>query len=225
MKIRVQTQPYNKVVKLKVGQQARISQTQPGEFIAKPTNVDGILVQQGEISTAVLYSGVPTLTGGGIGTDGATGATGPAGPAGATGATGASGSGTDSLVSKTNAGLDIMWKGTAVYLFSNTSVKKAQANDDDKKRVLGLVYEPVLGIGSSGQIMTEGLLTLLPSEWLYVVADIEGFVGDQYYYLSPLQEGKITRVAPSASGEFVCPIGYSVSATQLLVRIDLTVAL
>jgi hypothetical protein len=118
-----------------------------------------------------------------------------------------------------------MWKGTAVYLFDNTSVKKAQANNDDKKRVLGLVYESVLGVGASGQILTDGIITMLPSEWLYVVADLEGFVGDQYYYLSSLQEGKITRAPPSLAGEFVCPIGYSISATQLLVRIDLTVAL
>jgi len=223
MKIKVQSQPYNKVVKLSAGQQARVTQTQPGEFIAKPTNVDGILVQQGEVSTAVLYSGIPTLVGGGIGSNGATGATGAAGQAGATGATGASG--TASLVSKTNAGLDGMWKGTAVYLFSNTSVKKALANNDDKKRVLGLVNENWLDPGASGQILTDGVMTMLSSEWLYVVADIEGFVGDQYYYLSPLLDGKITRVPPSSAGEFVCPIGYSISATQLLVRIDLTVAL
>lgn len=214
MKIRVQSQPYNKVVKLDSTQKARIAHGQPGEFIAKATNIDGITVQQGVPTTAVVYSGIPDII------------EGPAGPAGPIGPTGPSGSsGAESLVSKTNTGVDGMWKGTAVYLLSNTAIRRAQANNDDRKRVLGLVWDAWLPPGSSGQVLTDGVMTMLLSEWAYVVADIEGFVGDQYYYLSPMYEGKITRVPPSASGEFVCPIGYSIGATELLVRIDPTVAL
>jgi len=214
MKIKVQSQPYNKVVKLDSGQKAKIQQGQPGEFIAKATNVDGITVQQGVPSTAVVYSGMPDLV---VGPVGPLGPVGPTGPAGSSGA--------ESLVSKTNTGIDGMWKGTVVYLHSNTGIRRAQANNDDRKRVLGLVYESWLPPGSSGQVITSGVIGMLLVEWVYVVADLEGFVGDQYYYLSPLQEGKITRVAPELAGEFVCPIGYSISATELLVRIDNTVAI
>jgi hypothetical protein len=225
MKIKVQSQPYNKVVKLSAGQQARVDAAPVGTFLVKADNADAVKVQQGQAGTAVVYSGLPTFVvdSGGAGSNGATGATGAAGSTGATGATGASG--TTEFVSKQNVELDGMYKGTVVYLFDNTRIKRALANNDDRKRVLGLVADSTIPSFGSGNIMTSGVFTMLLSEWAPVVEDSEGFVGDQYYYLSPLLDGKITRVAPLASGQFVCPIGYSVSATSLLIRIGQTVAL
>jgi len=226
MKIKVQSQPYNKVVKLSSGQQARVDAAPAGTFVVRADNTDSVKVAQGQAGSAVVYSGMPTFVvgSGGSGAAGATGATGSAGPAGATGATG-SGGGSVEVVSKQNVELDGMYLGTVVYLFDNNRIKRARGNDDDRKRVLGLVMDPLIPSFGSGNIQTSGVMTMLLAEWAPVVADPEGFVGDQYYFLSPILDGKITRVAPTSPGQFVCPIGYSVGATSLLIRIGPTVAL
>lgn len=57
MKIRVQTQPYNKVVKITPEQRARVQQSN-GNLVVKPSNLDGIRVQIGDQGASVVHSGV-----------------------------------------------------------------------------------------------------------------------------------------------------------------------
>jgi hypothetical protein len=148
------------------------------------------------------------------------GLSGPAGPPGTGG-----GSGGATTVSKTNSDTVPLEPGSPVYLFSTTGVKLARANAADSKAVLGFVGQSTaIAPGASGLIQTDGVLVLLQSQWDAVVADPEGWVVDQQYYLSTFS-GQLTRTPPSGSGQYVCPIGYSASLTELLIRVDLTILL
>jgi hypothetical protein len=68
MKIKVNTQPFNKVVKLTDGQHARVTSSE-GRFKVKPSNLDGIRVSGGTQGVAVVHAGLPTDSGGGSGPD------------------------------------------------------------------------------------------------------------------------------------------------------------
>lgn len=63
MKIKVNTQPYNKVVRLTDGQRAKVIESE-GRFKVKPSNLDGIRVSGGTQGIAVVHGGLPSSGGG-----------------------------------------------------------------------------------------------------------------------------------------------------------------
>lgn len=57
MKVLVNTQPFNKVVKITPEQRARVQES-GGTLVVKPSNIDGIRVQFGDQGTSVVHSGI-----------------------------------------------------------------------------------------------------------------------------------------------------------------------
>lgn len=129
------------------------------------------------------------------------------------------------VVTKINANVSAIVKGTPVYVSSATQVDKAQANAAGTKNVLGLVAQASIAAAGSGVIQTDGILTCTTGEWDAVAGTTGGLTAGTLYYLSDATAGQITSTAPSGAGKYIAPIGLALSPTELDISIRGTVLL
>jgi len=123
------------------------------------------------------------------------------------------------VVAKLNVNVGAIVIGTPVYPSSATEVDKAGAAAAGTRKVLGLVQSASIASGASGFIQTDGVLTATTGQWDAVAGTTGGLAFGTIYYLSATA-GLLTATAPSASGNYVCPVGIALSSTELEIDTD-----
>lgn len=123
------------------------------------------------------------------------------------------------VIAKLNANVGAIVIGTPVYASSATEVDKAGAAAANTRKVLGLVQTASIASGASGFIQTDGVLTATTGQWDAVAGTTGGLAVGTVYYLSATA-GLLTATAPSASGNYVCPVGIALSTTELEIDTD-----
>lgn len=108
--------------------------------------------------------------------------------------------------------------GCPVYSSAATTVEKAAANAAATAKVIGLMQSVSTGVGVSGFVQEEGLLTATTGQWDAVAGTTGGLTAGTEYYLSATP-GLITSTPPSASGNYVKRLGIGLSSTELLIQI------
>lgn len=124
------------------------------------------------------------------------------------------------VISKQNAEVDGIIAGTLVYNFNGTQMKRAKANSDLTKTVLGIVINSLISPDSSGLVQTEGIVSLITTEWDAVTGDVGGLSPGAVYFLSDTDDGFLTLNAPDITNRYVCRVGMAINSTDLLVNIE-----
>lgn len=123
------------------------------------------------------------------------------------------------VVSKVNdEGTDLL-PGEPVYAFDANGVKRARANADGTRKVIGFAKAAHVA-GASGSVQTNGVISLSTAEWDAVAGTTGGLTVDAQYFLSSAAAGRMTGTAPSTSGNWVKPLGVALSTTELLINIQ-----
>ncbi|GEM_PF-858224 len=105
--------------------------------------------------------------------------------------------------------------GMPVYSSGADSVKRAQANAKSTSRLAGLVYDPTVAAGASGNIAQSGVLVGTTAQWDAVAGTTGGLTFGTLYFLDPANVGKITSVVPTMVGQCNVLIGTALSPTEL----------
>jgi len=126
----------------------------------------------------------------------------------------------DTYLTVKNITTNDMMFGQPVYSLNNLEAGFANANDINKKKVIGLVSDNIIeSNGTSGCVLTSGLLTGTIAQWEYVTGMIGGLVPDTKYFLDTVS-GKLTLYPPTDSGQFICLLGSALTTTIFLIRIE-----
>jgi hypothetical protein len=113
-----------------------------------------------------------------------------------------------------------------VYNDAAGGFKKAQANAAGTKDVIGLVSQaPSIANGLAGAVTIDGQLSATTAQWDAVAGTSGGLTFKTRYYLDPATPGKITSVAPSTTGQYVCEIGIAESTTDMKINVMPTILL
>lgn len=107
--------------------------------------------------------------------------------------------------------------GTPVYVNAANEARIANTTSTGRK-VVGLVYADIAA-ASNGDIQTDGIITLPAPTWDIQTGGLGGLVPDAFYYLNE-SGGLTTNPDVSTPGRWICPIGVSVSPTQLNLRFN-----
>ena len=108
--------------------------------------------------------------------------------------------------------------GAPQYVDGNGSVDNARANAEGTSQVLGLALAAA-GPGT-GQIITNGIITLTVGEWDAVAGTTGGLTADAKYFLSEAAAGRLLETTPpSTAGDYIVEVGVALSTTELNVRI------
>ncbi|MDX1960142.1 MAG: hypothetical protein SFU98_16355 [Leptospiraceae bacterium] len=113
-------------------------------------------------------------------------------------------------------------KGQAVTINGSGQVILAKADAAGTANVLGFVRENTIDPNVSGSIQIEGQLELI--DWTDLTGGADLSAGSDYY-LSASDAGKLTTVAPTTPGQYVCFVGFAVSAKTLFVKWDRVIRL
>jgi hypothetical protein len=120
---------------------------------------------------------------------------------------------------KRNEGATTIPVGTAVYAATNAGVLPAQAHVDATSKVIGIATLDIAA-GASDAFKGEGVVAATIQEWEVATGQVGGLAINQTYFLSADTPGRITNIAPTGAGEYVCPIGRAISSTELYVDIE-----
>jgi hypothetical protein len=94
----------------------------------------------------------------------------------------------------------------AVYVSGSLAVSSAEGNSLSTAYCAGFAKDKV----SSGNLYTDGLVS----------PNITGSAAPgNVMYLDPANAGKVTATAPTTAGQVVAPVGFMLSATQMVIRI------
>lgn len=104
--------------------------------------------------------------------------------------------------------------GDVVYLGAADGAKKAKADADTTANAVAVCAQVSVAGGAPGNYQISGVL-----------AGLSGLIVNAVYYLSALTAGLLTTTAPTAVGAWIVEIGVAVSATELLIRPRLLIAL
>jgi hypothetical protein len=116
---------------------------------------------------------------------------------------------------------DAVISGNAVYLKSNGHIGLANTSSASTHKVAGISLE-TKSATFAAQYAADGKLTL--ADWTDITGEAELSAG-QTYYASADASGKITNVAPSSSGNYICPVGEAKTTLTLDIEIGQTVRL
>jgi len=109
--------------------------------------------------------------------------------------------------------------GMPVYSSGADAVKRAQANAKSTAKLAGLVYDPTIAAGASGNIAQSGVLVGTTAQWDAVAGTTGGLTFGTLYFLDPANIGKITSVVPSTIGQCNVLVGTALSPTELEIQI------
>jgi hypothetical protein len=117
--------------------------------------------------------------------------------------------------SLTNANANPILIGAPVYLKADGTVDLAEANAQATTDVFGLVKDTSIAAGDPGNILTDGTLTALTTDWDAVTGGSGGLTPGAVYFLDPATAGLLTASAPTTAGQFVVRVGKAISATKM----------
>jgi hypothetical protein len=129
------------------------------------------------------------------------------------------------LFTRTNNNAGAITVGQPVYVDGAGTVDLALADAAATTHVLGLVADASIAAAASGGIQTDGVLTAATLDWDAVTGQVGGLTTGVQYYLDPTTPGNMTTTAPSATGDFVAPLGIAMSTTELEITIGHTIKL
>lgn len=109
--------------------------------------------------------------------------------------------------------------GQAVYPSTAGHAAKARADASGTSKAIGLAAAAVSS-GASGDIQTNGVLSLTTGEWDALTGGSGGLTVGSTYYLSAATAGLLTTTAPSTVGHYVVAIGIALSTTEMLIDIE-----
>ena len=109
--------------------------------------------------------------------------------------------------------------GAPVYPTTNDHVDNAKADAAGTSTCIGL-SQAGCASSATGQVQTEGVLTLTTGQWDAVFGTTGGLTVGTTYYLSPTTAGKGTATVPTTIGQYVVILGEALSTTELLVKIS-----
>jgi hypothetical protein len=120
----------------------------------------------------------------------------------------------------TNGNVGAVVVGSPVYVTTNDTFDKAQANSTSTKEVVGLVAaSPSIGAAGSGPVQLSGIIALTTGQWDAVAGTSGGLTAGVIYFLDPATAGKLTSVVPTTTGQYVVEVGEAFSTTELNVKI------
>lgn len=124
--------------------------------------------------------------------------------------------GSTTTVSKINGDNVVLHAGMPVYIKQINGTVARVADDVTSLTFLGFVYDELIGVGSSGRIITEGTVTASSSQWNNII-DVGGTLspGVRYYLAAT---GKLTATPPSEPGTYMKQVGMAVSTTEMDIR-------
>jgi hypothetical protein len=126
------------------------------------------------------------------------------------------------IVNTSNADLIL---GMAVYAPGPGLGAPANASSVTQKNVIGLVADDlILSQSGRGSVLSTGTLTGSREQWETTTGLAGGLIPDRTYYLD-IAAGRITPYPSSEPGHHLCPVGYALTETELIIRIDRTIAL
>jgi adhesin HecA-like repeat protein len=127
------------------------------------------------------------------------------------------------LFTATNAQGSTINIGQPVYADAS-GIKLADADAWATSSVVGLVADTTIDNEASGTIQNAGALTATTGQWDAVTGGSGGLTPGSVYYLSTT-EGGLTTTAPTEAGDVVAPIGKALTATVLIINIQIPVEL
>lgn len=113
--------------------------------------------------------------------------------------------------------------GTPVYISGADTVRKALANAQGTKDVVGFVTDITVASAGNANVQMCGPLTATTGQWDAVTGQTGGLTIGATYFLDNTTAGRLTTTVP-ASG-YVCPVGKAVSTTKLLINLGTTIQL
>lgn len=123
------------------------------------------------------------------------------------------------VVNQTNNNAASVVIGTPVYNDGSGTVDLAQADASATVEVLGLVKDASIAAAASGAVQTDGVLAATTGQWDTITGDVGGLTAGSVYYLDSDTAGKLTKTAPTATGDFVVRMGKAISDTELEITI------
>lgn len=129
------------------------------------------------------------------------------------------------VISLTNDNAGSVVCGAPVYMTANSHFDKAKADAVGTVEVIGLVKDTSIATATAGIVQTDGILALTTGQWDAVTGDVGGLTFGSNYYLDAATAGKLTKTAPSTTGQFVKSIGIAISATEIKLNIERRVKL
>lgn len=126
----------------------------------------------------------------------------------------------------TNADSVSVVVGAPVYIFGNTSFKRAQANAAATATVIGLVAAaPSIAAAAAGAVALGGPLVATTAQWDAVTGQTGGLTAGAKYYLSATTPGLLTTTAPTTGGQYVAAVGVAIDTITMNIDTDQTILL
>lgn len=125
-----------------------------------------------------------------------------------------------------NVDTDDMTLGMAVYSPDTGLGKLALAANITKKNVIGLVANDlILSQSGRGSVLSTGMLTGTVAQWEAATGLMGGLIPKATYYVDNEVPGRITPYPASIDGQYLCPVGYALTTTEFIIRIERPIAL
>lgn len=127
---------------------------------------------------------------------------------------------------QTNANAGTLAPGTPVYEKTTANnIDKAQGNAIATSFVLGLTIASYAAAVTTCIVRTTGPLALTTAQWDAITGQTGGLSLGVIYYLDTATAGKLTTSPVDAAGNFLVPVGKSLSTTTMVLDINRPVGL
>lgn len=110
-------------------------------------------------------------------------------------------------------------KGAAVYIHTDGTFKKAQANSTTTADAFGLAVTTIAN-SAAGMIRRFGPMTMLTTDWDAITGDSGGLTAGSKYWVSDATAGNLTKTNPAATGKQEKLMGLALSTTTLFIIPD-----
>jgi len=125
------------------------------------------------------------------------------------------GGGSSSVVDLENGNAGSIVIGEPVYSSASGEVNEAKADAVSTSYVIGLVADTTIATAATGSIAVGGVLEATTGQWDTVTGGSGGLTFGDKYFLSAAAAARLTKTAPSTSGDVVFLVGVALSSTKM----------
>lgn len=111
--------------------------------------------------------------------------------------------------------------GQGVYIKNNGHLALAQADNSVTSKIAGLAFDNA-GVTFACRYITDGELS--KDDWTEVIGAEQLTIG-AVYYLDPNNAGRLTTIAPSATGQYVVRVGVALTVKKIDIEIQQSILL